>query len=126
MFCGQNKGHTTKTCQITIQKQKELTDVQTNQLKEVFHTSSYYSPCIPHHVQHQESKPQPLGSIISTSLSPTHWVVPLTLIPGPPPYEQVPTGQPQFLALDMLQHDRRESSEACKVNSVVHKSKSVY
>jgi hypothetical protein len=24
LFCGEDKGHTTRTCQVTIQKQKEI------------------------------------------------------------------------------------------------------
>jgi hypothetical protein len=56
-----------KPYQITIQKQKELVAAaQTTQPKEVFNTSSYYSPYIPQHVQHHEPKSQHSGSIAST------------------------------------------------------------
>lgn len=47
VFYGENKDHPSKTCQIIIQKQKELADAtQTTQPKEVFDTSSYYSSYI--------------------------------------------------------------------------------
>jgi hypothetical protein len=52
LFYGEDKGHTTRTCQITIQKQKEITeaDAQQNQPKQVLHTASCYSPYIPQYV----------------------------------------------------------------------------
>jgi hypothetical protein len=28
LFCGKDKGHTTRTCQVTIQKQKEITEAE--------------------------------------------------------------------------------------------------
>jgi hypothetical protein len=47
LFCGEDKGHTTKTCQVTIQKQKEITEAEArqNQSKQVLHTASCYSLC---------------------------------------------------------------------------------
>jgi hypothetical protein len=42
LFCGEDKGHTTRTCQITILKQKEVAEVEArqNQPKQVLHTAS--------------------------------------------------------------------------------------
>jgi hypothetical protein len=31
LFCGEDKGHTTRTCQVTIQKQKEITETEARQ-----------------------------------------------------------------------------------------------
>jgi hypothetical protein len=31
LFCGEDKGHTTKTCQVTIQKQKEIAEAEAQQ-----------------------------------------------------------------------------------------------
>jgi hypothetical protein len=31
LFCGEDKGHTTRTCQVTIQKQKEIAKVEARQ-----------------------------------------------------------------------------------------------
>jgi hypothetical protein len=42
LFCGEDKGHTPRTCQVTVQKQKKITKAQQNQPKQVLHTSSYY------------------------------------------------------------------------------------
>jgi hypothetical protein len=55
LFCGEDKGHTTRTCQVTIQKQKEITEAETrqNQSKQVLHTSSCYSPYVPEYVGNQ-------------------------------------------------------------------------
>jgi hypothetical protein len=52
LFCGEDKGHNTRTCQITIQKQKEIAkaEAQKNQPKQVLHTASGHSPYIPEYV----------------------------------------------------------------------------
>jgi hypothetical protein len=52
LFCGEDKGHTTRTCQITIQKQKEIAkaEARQNQSKQVIHTPSCHSPYIPEYV----------------------------------------------------------------------------
>jgi hypothetical protein len=49
LFCGEDKGHTTRTCQVTIQKQKEIAEAKgrQNQPKQVLHTASCYSPYVP-------------------------------------------------------------------------------
>jgi hypothetical protein len=31
LFCGEDKGHTTRTCQVTIQKQKEIAEAEARQ-----------------------------------------------------------------------------------------------
>jgi hypothetical protein len=69
LFCGEDKGYTTRTCQITIQKQKEITEAEArqNQPKQVLHTASCYSPYIPEYVGNQ-----PAASVASASHSPTH------------------------------------------------------
>jgi hypothetical protein len=48
LFCGEDKGHINRTCQVTIQKQKEITEAEArqNQPKQVLHTASCYSPYI--------------------------------------------------------------------------------
>jgi hypothetical protein len=45
LFYGEDKGHTTRTCQVTIQKQKEIAEAEArqNQPKQVLHTVSCYS-----------------------------------------------------------------------------------
>jgi hypothetical protein len=52
LFCGEDKVHTTRMCQITIQKQKEIAEAeaQQNQSKQVLHTASCHSPYIPEYV----------------------------------------------------------------------------
>jgi hypothetical protein len=49
LFCGEDKGYTTRTCQVTIQKQKEIAEAEAwqNQPKQVLHTASCYSPYVP-------------------------------------------------------------------------------
>jgi hypothetical protein len=46
LFCGEDKGHNTRTCQITIQKQKEIAEAEARQSqpKQVLHTASCHSP----------------------------------------------------------------------------------
>jgi hypothetical protein len=52
LFCGEDKGHTTRMCHVTIQKQREIAEAaaQQNQPKQVMHTSSYHSSYIPEYV----------------------------------------------------------------------------
>jgi hypothetical protein len=52
LFCGEDKGHTTRMCHVTIQKQNEIAEAaaQQNQPKQVMHTASYHSPYIPEYV----------------------------------------------------------------------------
>jgi hypothetical protein len=78
LFCGEDKGHTTRTCQVTIQKQKEIAEAEArqNQLKQVLHTVSCYSPYIPEYVGNQ-----PAAFVASASHSQTFW----PQLPLPPP-----------------------------------------
>jgi hypothetical protein len=64
IFCGEDKGHTTRMCHVTIQKQKEIAKAaaQQNQPKQVMHTASYHSPYIPEYVGNH-----PATSIASAS-----------------------------------------------------------
>jgi hypothetical protein len=66
LFCGEDKGHTTRMCQITIQKQKEIAEAKArqNQPKQVLHTASCHSPDIPEYVGNH-----PSASVASTSHS---------------------------------------------------------
>jgi hypothetical protein len=52
LFCGEDKGHTTRMCHVIIQKQKEIAEAvaQQNQPKQVMHTALYHSPYIPEYV----------------------------------------------------------------------------
>jgi hypothetical protein len=67
LFCGEYKGHTTRTCHVTIQKQKEIAEAEArqNQPEQVLHTASCYSPYIPEYVGNQ----QPTDSVASSSHS---------------------------------------------------------
>jgi hypothetical protein len=55
LFCGEDKGHTIRTCQVTIHKQKEIAEAELrqNQPKQVLHTASCYSLYIPEYVGNQ-------------------------------------------------------------------------
>jgi hypothetical protein len=79
LFCGKDKGHTTKTCQVTIQKQKEIAEAKARQNlpKQVLHTASCYSPYILEYVGNQ----QPTTSVALASHSQASWA---QLPPSPP------------------------------------------
>jgi hypothetical protein len=70
LFCGEDKGHTTRTCQITILKQKEIVEAEArqNQPKQVLHTASCHSPYIPEYVGNQHA-----ASVASVSHSQASW-----------------------------------------------------
>jgi hypothetical protein len=72
LFCGEDNGHTTRTCQVTIQKQKQIAEAKArqNQPKQVLHTALCYSPYIPEYVGNQ----QPTASVASASQSQASWV----------------------------------------------------
>jgi hypothetical protein len=78
LFCGEDKGHTTRTCQVTIQNQKEIAEAEAwqNQPKQVLHTASCYSPYIPEYVGNQ-----PASFVASASHSQASW----PQLPLPPP-----------------------------------------
>jgi hypothetical protein len=81
LFCGENKGHTTRMCHVTIQKQKEIAEAaaQQGQPKQVIHTASYHSPYIPEYVGNH-----PTVSVASASQPQASWQQP----PPPPPMQQ--------------------------------------
>jgi hypothetical protein len=66
LLCGEDKGHTTRMCQITIQKQKEIVEAEArqNQPKQVLHTASCHSPYILEYVGNH-----PAASVASASHS---------------------------------------------------------
>jgi hypothetical protein len=70
LFCGEDKGHTTRMCQITILKQKEIAEAeaQKNQPKQVLHTASCHSPYILEYVGNH-----PAPSVASASHSQASW-----------------------------------------------------
>jgi hypothetical protein len=121
LFCAEDKGHTTRMCQVTIQKQKEIAEAEArqNQPKQVLHTYSCYSPYIPKYVGNQ----QPMASVASAS----HFQAAWAQLPPPP---LVPTlvhnQQPEGHRQAQQQHDTREESEARTVNSTVPESRHVY
>jgi hypothetical protein len=94
-----------------------------SQSKQVFHTSSCYSPYILEYVHHQHPNPQPSGYVALTSHSPARWIVPQLFTPAPSSYKQQPPGpsqiQQQFFAQKLLQRETREHHKAITVNSVV-------
>jgi hypothetical protein len=122
LFCGEDKGHTTRTCQVTIQKQKEIAkaEARQNQPKQVLHTTSCYSPYVPEYVGNQ----QPTASIASASHSQASWAQ----LPPPPPLAPTlaQSQQPEGHQHGQHQRDFREKSEARIVNSTVPESKHIY
>jgi hypothetical protein len=78
LFCGVDKDHTTRMCQITIQKQKEIAEAEArhNQPKQVLHTASCHSPYIPEYVGNH-----PIASVASATHSQASW----PQLPPPPP-----------------------------------------
>jgi hypothetical protein len=121
LFCGEDKGHTTRMCHVTIQKQKEIAEAaaQQNQPKQVMHTASYQSPYIPEYVGNH-----PAVSVASASQPRASWQHP----PPPPPMQPAyPQGQqPKGSQHTHQQRDFREQSEARTVNSTVPESKHIY
>jgi hypothetical protein len=122
LFYGEDNGHTTRTCQVTIQKQKEIAEAeaQQNQPKQVLHTASCYSPYVPKYVGNQ----QPTASIASASHSQTFWAQ----LPPPPPLAPalVRSQQPEGHHYAQQQRDLWEESEARIVNNTVSESKHIY
>jgi hypothetical protein len=89
LFCGEDKGHTTRTCQVTIQKQTEIAEAvaRQNQLKQVLHTASCYSPYIPEYMGNQ-----PATYVASASHSQASW----PQLPLPPPLPPTHTRSQQL------------------------------
>jgi hypothetical protein len=121
LFYGEDKGHTTRMCHVTIQKQKEIAEVvaQQSQPKQVMHTTSYHSPYIPEYVGNH-----PAVSVASASQPQASWQQP----PPPPPMQLAcPQGQqPEGSQHNHQQRDFREQSEARTVKSTVPESKHIY
>jgi hypothetical protein len=122
LFYGEDKGHTTRTCQVTIQKQKEIAEAEArqNQSKQVLHTASCYSPYVLEYIDNQ----QPAASIASASHSQASWAQ----LPLPPPLPPTHTRsqQPKGHQHAQQQRDFREESEARIVNNIVPESKHIY
>jgi hypothetical protein len=80
LFYGEDKGYTTRMCQITIQKQKEIGEAEArqNQPKQVLHTASCHSPYIPEYVGNH-----PTVYAASASHSQASW----PQLPPPPPLQ---------------------------------------
>jgi hypothetical protein len=121
LFCGEDKGHTTRMCQITIRKQKEIAEAEArqNQSKQVLHTASYHSPYIPEYVGNH-----PAASVASASHSQASWP---QLLPPPPLQPTYSRGQQRKgRQHSQQQWEFREESEARTVNSTVPESKHIY
>jgi hypothetical protein len=121
LFCGEDKGHTTRMCQITIQKQKEIAEAEARQSqpKQVLHTASCHSPYIPEYVGNH-----PAASVASASQSHASWPQP----PPPPPLQLTYSRgqQPEGRQHSQQQREFREESQARTVNSTVPESKHIY
>jgi hypothetical protein len=115
VFCGEDKGHITRTCQVTIQKQKEIAEAEARQSqpKQVLHTTSCYSPYIPKYVGNQ----QPTTSITLASHSRASWP---QLPPPPPPL--VHNQQPEGHYHTKQQRELQEEFEARTVNNTMPES----
>jgi hypothetical protein len=120
LFCGEDKGHTIRTCQVTIQKQKEITQAEAwqNQPKQVLHTASCYCLYVPKYVGNQ----QPTASVASASHSQASWAQ----LPPPPSLALVHSQQSEEHHHAQQQRDLREESEARTVNNTVSESKHIY
>ena len=121
LFYGEDKGHTTRMCQITIQKQKEIAEAEArqNQSKQVLHTASCHSPYIPEYVGNH-----PAASVASASHSQASW----PQLPPPPPLQPTysRSQQPEGHQHSQQQREFREESEARTVNITVPESKHIY
>jgi hypothetical protein len=118
---GEDKGHTTRMCQITIQKQKEIAEAEArqNQPKQVLNTTSCHSPYIPEYVGNH-----PAASVASASQSHASW----PQLPPPPPLQPTysRSQQPEGRQHTQQQREFREESKARTVNSTVPESKHIY
>jgi hypothetical protein len=121
LFCGEDKGHTTRMCHVTIQKQKEIAEAEArqNQPKQVLHTASCHSPYIPEYVNNH-----PAASVASASHSQASW----PQLPPPPPLQPTysRSQQPEGRQHSQQQWEFREESRARTVNSTVPESKHIY
>jgi hypothetical protein len=121
LFCGEDKGHTTRMCHVTIQKQKKIAEAQArqNQPKQVLHTASCHSPYIPEYVNNH-----PTASVASASHSQASW----PQLPPPPPLQPTysRSQHPEGCQHSQEQREFTEESEARTVNSTVPESKHIY
>jgi hypothetical protein len=121
LFYGEDKGHTTRMCHVTIQKQKEIAEAEArqNQPKQVLHTTSCHSPYIPEYVNNH-----PVASFASASHSQASW----PQLPPPPPLQPTysRSQQPEGRQHSQQQREFREESESRTVNSTVPESKHIY
>jgi hypothetical protein len=121
LFCSEDKGHTTRMCQITIQKQKEIEEAEArqNQPKQALHTTSCHSPYIPEYVGNH-----PAAFVALASQSHASW----PQLPPPPPLQPTysRSQQPEGRQHTQQQREFREESEARTVNSIVPESKHIY
>jgi hypothetical protein len=117
LFYGKDKIHTTRTCQVTIQKQKEIAEAEARQSqpKQVLHTALCYSSYILEYVANQ----QPATSVASASHSRASW-------PQLPPPPMIHNQQPEGCNHTQQHRDLREESEARTVNNNVPESKHIY
>jgi hypothetical protein len=78
LFCGEDKVHITRTCQVTLHKQKEIAKAKAlqNQLKQVLHIASCYSSYILEYVGNQLPFSQPTILVASANHSPAAWALP--------------------------------------------------
>jgi hypothetical protein len=111
LFCGEDKGHTTRTCQEIVEA-----EARQSQPKQVLHTALCYSPYIPEYVGNQ----QPTTSVSSASHSRASW----PQLPPPPPL--VHNQQPEGHNHTQQQCNLWEESEAHTVNSIVPKLNHIY
>jgi hypothetical protein len=121
LFYGEDKGHTTRMCQITILKQKEIAEVEArqNQPKQVLHTASCHSPYIPEYVGNHSA-----ASVASDSHSQASWPQLLPPPPIQPTYSR--SQQPEGRQHSQQQREFREESKARTVNNTVPESKHIY
>jgi hypothetical protein len=121
LFCGEDKGHTTRMCHVTIQKQKEIAEAEArqNQPKQVLHTASCHSPYIREYVNNH-----PAASVASASHSQASW----PQLSPPPPLQPTysRSQQPKGRQHSQQQREFRDESEARTVNSTVPESKHIY
>jgi hypothetical protein len=120
LLCGEDKGHTTRMCHVTIQKQKEIAEAEArqNQPKQVLHTALCHSPYIPEYVGNH-----PTAFVASASHSQASW----PQLPPPPPLQPTYSrGQTEGRQYPQQQREVREESEARTVNSTVPESKHIY
>jgi hypothetical protein len=114
LFCGEDKGHTTRTCQITILKKKEIAEAeaQQNHPKQVLHTASCHSPYIPEYVDNQ-----PVAFVASARHSQASW----PQLPPPPLLQPTysRSQSPEGRQHSQQQLEFREESEARIVISTV-------